>query len=118
MSEGKFIKKMLTYQESVDSGASEVRENFLETQKMLFEVASNTAQSQEEKDKIQEAYDEYVRIEEEVFEEKRGSATSDDIKERIPDNYWIELTSSALDSKKKKNQKLILMLYGKGLKKT
>ncbi|MDA3815632.1 MAG: hypothetical protein PF549_04695 [Patescibacteria group bacterium] len=92
MSEDKFVKNMLSYQENLD-GANETRKIFLKTQETIFEAVLEVARSQEDKDKIQEAYDEYIRVEEEVFKEKGGSATSDDIKERIPENYWIELTS-------------------------
>ena len=96
MSEDKFVKNMLNYQENLDSVA-EARKVFLEGHDLIFQSVMNSVDSKKRKIKIKEAYEEFLKVEAEVFGEKGDAATIDDIKKIIPENYWIELAESGIN---------------------
>lgn len=96
MSENKFVKNILNYQENLDN-AAETRKMFLEAQDLIFQSVMSAVDSEKEKVKIEGAYEEFLKVEAEVFREKGEAATIDDIKKIIPENYWIELIESNRD---------------------
>lgn len=62
--------------------------------------------SPEEVENIQKGYDEYRKIEQEIYDEKGGETTIEDIKERIPDNLWIKIMYSEIPPANIKDMKL------------
>jgi hypothetical protein len=96
MSENKFIEDMLNYQENLDN-LTQIRENFLEGHDFIFQSVMNSVKSEKEKMKIKKAYEEFLKAEEEVFEEKGHDGTMDDIKKITPQNYWLDLVDSVLE---------------------
>jgi hypothetical protein len=91
----KMFEKILSEQEKFDSeeNHSEVRDEILESEEMILNHILKEANPKEAED-IQESYNEYKKVEQEIYDKKGGEITIDDIKERIPDNLWIKIAHS------------------------
>ncbi|MEA1925949.1 MAG: hypothetical protein U9M90_01740 [Patescibacteria group bacterium] len=107
MSEKKLFEKILSDQEKFDSEqvSSEIRREFVESEEAILNHILSKA-SPEEAENIQRDYDEYKKIEREIYAEKGEEMTTKDIKERIPNNFWAEMMYSETSSANIKDLKL------------
>jgi len=92
MSEKKLFEKILDDQESFeeDKGAIKARELCLEVHEELLNLVLVNF-GQEEAEVLQAAFEEYKKVEAEVFKELGGKTTLDDVRARIPDNLWLDI---------------------------
>ena len=91
----KMFEKILADQEKFNSEqvSSEIRKGVLESGEVILNHLLAEASPGEAGD-IQKGYDEYRKAEQEVYNEKGEETTINDVKERIPGNFWIKIMYS------------------------